>query len=94
MKDTWLYLPGDWLPRLVPAYQKKESGLDRLTASGPAQRDGRFFSGAGGLAGTAEDYIRFAQMLLNGGELDGVRLVSRKTIEAMTANQIGDLPLW
>ena len=45
-------------------------------------------SGGGGLASTTADYARFCQMLLNGGELDGVRIVSRKTIEEMTRNQL------
>lgn len=94
MKDTAFYLPDDRLPRLASAYVKKDGKLEKLTAPGPAQRGGRYFAGGGGLAGTAEDYLRFAQMLLNGGELGGVRLVSRKTLEAMTANQIGELPLW
>ena len=48
----------------------------------------RFFSGGGGLVSTATDYMRFCQMLLNGGELDGVRLVGRKTIELMTINHL------
>jgi len=94
MSDTFFYLPEAKLPRLVTAYTKEGSGLKRLTAPGPAAPNGRFFSGAGGLAGTAEDYLRFCQMLLNGGQLDGTRLVSRKTVESMTVNQIGTIPLW
>jgi CubicO group peptidase (beta-lactamase class C family) len=94
MNDTWFYLPQDRIPRLATAYTKQGDTLKKLTAPGPANPSGRFFSGAGGLAGTAEDYFRFCQMLLNGGQLDGTRLVSRKTIEMMTANQIGRLPLW
>jgi len=97
MRDMHFYLPDDRLPRLVTAYKPKDGGgavLEKLTAPGPASRTGRFFSGGGGLAGTAEDYMRFCQMLIGGGELDGTRLVSRKTIEAMTANQIGPLTLW
>ena len=50
------------------------------------------FSGGGGLAGTAADYLRFAQMLLNGGELEGVRILGRKTIELMTVDHLGDVP--
>src|SRR5690606_17341208 len=46
----------------------------------------RFQSGGGGLVSTASDYLRFAQMLLNGGELDGVRILSPKTVELMTTN--------
>lgn len=92
--DTFFYLPDDRLPRLATAYRKAGTGLEKLTAPGPAARNGRFHAGAGGLAGTAEDYLRFCQMLLNGGQLDGKRLASRKTIEAMTANHIGQLPMW
>jgi CubicO group peptidase (beta-lactamase class C family) len=51
-----------------------------------------YFSGGAGLVSTARDYARFAQMLLNGGELDGVRLLSPKTIELMTASHTSDLP--
>lgn len=51
-------------------------------------RDLAYKSGGGGMVSTARDYARFGQFLLNGGELDGVRLVSRKTIELMTANHL------
>jgi len=51
-----------------------------------------YFSGGAGLVSTARDYARFAQMLLNGGELDGVRLLSPKTIELMTTSHTSDLP--
>jgi len=47
-----------------------------------------FFSGGGGLVSTAHDYLRFARMLLGGGELNGVRLLGRKTLEMMTANHL------
>ncbi|HTM47734.1 MAG TPA: serine hydrolase domain-containing protein [Bryobacteraceae bacterium] len=94
MNDTWFYLPDDRLPRLVSAYAKKDGALEKLTAPGPASRTGRYFGGGGGLAGTAGDYYRLCQMFLNGGQFNGVRLVSRKTVEAMTVNQIGRLPLW
>jgi CubicO group peptidase (beta-lactamase class C family) len=52
----------------------------------------KYFSGGAGLVSTAADYARFAQMLLNGGELDGVRLLSPKTIELMTTSHTSDLP--
>ncbi len=51
-----------------------------------------YFSGGAGLASTAGDYLRFAQMLLNGGELDGVRLLGAKTVEAMTVSHTEDIP--
>lgn len=50
------------------------------------------FSGGGGLVSTAADYVRFAQMLLNGGELGGVRLLSPKTVELMTTDHLADRP--
>ena len=50
-----------------------------------------FFSGGAGLCGTAKDYATFLQMYLNGGELNGVRILSRTTIETMMRNQTGDL---
>lgn len=52
-----------------------------------------FESGGGGLVSTASDYLRFSQMLLNGGELDGVRLLSPKTVELMTKNHLGDIAM-
>ena len=48
----------------------------------------KWFSGGGGLLSTAEDYARFCQMLLNGGELNGVRILSRKSVELMTSNHL------
>ena len=50
-----------------------------------------YFSGGAGLVSTAPDYARFAQMMLNAGELDGLRLLSRKTVELMTTPQLGDM---
>ena len=52
----------------------------------------KYFSGGAGLTSTIQDYARFAQMLLNGGTLDGVRLLSPKTIDLMTGSQTSDLP--
>lgn len=52
----------------------------------------KYFSGGAGLTSTARDYAQFAQMLLNGGVLNGVRLLSPKTIELMTANHTSDVP--
>ena len=50
-----------------------------------------FQSGGGGLVSTARDYLRFSQMMLNGGELDGVRILSPKTVELITTNHLGDI---
>ena len=51
-----------------------------------------YFSGGAGLTSTAGDYARFCQMLLNGGDLDGTRLLSPKTVELMTTSHTSDLP--
>jgi CubicO group peptidase (beta-lactamase class C family) len=52
------------------------------------------YRGAGGLVSTAHGYIRFQQMMANGGELDGLRLLSPRTVSLMIENHTGDLPLW
>ena len=51
----------------------------------------RFFSGGAGLSSTAKDYATFLQMYLNDGELNGIRILSRTTVQSMMGNQIGDL---
>eukprot|EP01065_Artemidia_motanka_P048260 TRINITY_DN7735_c0_g1_i1.p1 TRINITY_DN7735_c0_g1~~TRINITY_DN7735_c0_g1_i1.p1 ORF type:complete len:349 (+),score=76.04 TRINITY_DN7735_c0_g1_i1:424-1470(+) len=72
----------------------EDRGLEDITDApglgGPRYRDvdGAFLSGGGGLTGTARDYMRFAQMLANGGELDGELILSRKTVEWMTSNHL------
>ena len=94
MTDTWFELPADRRSRLVTLHQETDGKLDVMkdTQSGmhpdfPA-RHVSYFSGGGGLSGTTADYARFLQLFLNGGELDGVRLISRKTVELMLTNQI------
>jgi CubicO group peptidase (beta-lactamase class C family) len=54
----------------------------------------KYESGGGGAVSTAGDYARFAQMMLNGGQLDGTRLLSRKTVELMTSDHLGDVKAW
>jgi CubicO group peptidase (beta-lactamase class C family) len=69
-----------------------EPQIDPATGKRPPMRNvgrpHRWASGGGGLVSTAADYVRFCQMLLNGGELDGTRLLSPKTIRHMTANHL------
>ncbi|MGA2273890.1 MAG: serine hydrolase domain-containing protein [Bryobacteraceae bacterium] len=90
MKDTFFYPPGDKRPRLVTLYRRNPNGL----AKDPNQ-DGfsskTYFSGGGGLMSTAADYLQFGQMLLNGGELNGKRLLSPRTVELMASNHVGDM---
>jgi CubicO group peptidase (beta-lactamase class C family) len=84
MKDTSFHPAEDRMPRVATIYQKTANGLkkadnqNRLTSP-------IYFSGAGGLMSTAEDYAQFAQMLLNGGQLNGKRLLSPKTVELMAS---------
>jgi CubicO group peptidase (beta-lactamase class C family) len=91
MNDTYFILPKEKLPRLARMYRMSKSGKLEKDAIDPnfLTEQTLFFGGAG-LISTASDYARFAQMILNGGELDGVRIISRKTVELMTSNSIGD----
>ena len=95
MKDTFFTVPPNRLAEVPVRYTKGENGLVRPqpAPAASAQSGGQYFSGAGGLTGSAADYLLFSQMLLNGGQLNGVRLLSRKTVELMTADAIGSLDL-
>jgi CubicO group peptidase (beta-lactamase class C family) len=97
MKDTFFTVPANRAADVALAYVRGEKGLTRPPAlTPPAARtppSGPYFSGAGGLTGSAADYLAFSQMLLNGGQLNGVRLLSRKTVELMTADATGPLDL-
>jgi CubicO group peptidase (beta-lactamase class C family) len=99
MTDTHFYLPRAKLDRFAAVYRPAGAGrLELLEGPTPESRFVRephsYFSGAGGLVSTARDYFRFNQMMLNGGELDGRRILGRKTIELMTANHTGDHDVW
>jgi CubicO group peptidase (beta-lactamase class C family) len=90
MKDTAFYPADDRMPRVVTLYNRVPAGLQRTeTPSWLATRT--LFSGAGGLWSTGEDYMQFAQMLVNGGELNGKRLLSPRTVDLMASNHVGDL---
>lgn len=91
MNDTHFAVPASKQARMVAAYARAgASGLKRLPPDAPGPR---FRSAGGNLFSTAADYLRFCQMLLNGGELAGQRLLSRKTVELMLARQVDPLPL-
>ncbi len=99
MNDTYFYLPADKVDRLTALYAPGDDNKIVLTEK--ASPDSRwvkephvYFAGAGGLVSTAADYFTFQQMMLNGGESNGVRLLSPKTVQLMTVNHIGDLPIW
>ncbi|MDF1699379.1 MAG: serine hydrolase [Saprospiraceae bacterium] len=96
MDDTWFYLPEDKFDRLVTIHKKEEGKWVKFPTTFydpdyPIKGAKRFFSGGAGLSSTARDYATFLQMYLNNGELNGIRLLSRTTVQFIMANQIGDL---
>ena len=95
MADTCFFLPEGKIDRFASVYGVDEKGGIKLVEDG---RDNFYvkgprvcYSGGAGLLSTAEDYASFLLMLLNGGELDGARLLSPKTVELMTVNHVGNL---
>ena len=97
MEDTWFYLPKEKHDRLVTIQTSKDAEWIRYTNPSvydidyPIKGAKTFFAGGAGLSSTAKDYATFLQMYLNNGELNGIRLLSRTTVQFMMANQIGDL---
>lgn len=92
MEDTFFQVPAEKLNRFGTnhTYNPQSGELevsDSATASNFVNRQ-TFESGGGGLLSTAEDYMRFSQMVLNGGELDGARIIGNKTLEYMTQNHL------
>ena len=91
MKDTAFHVPAEKMPRLAQPFARPTSGSfvsPQIDVSRPPGND----SGGAGAVGTAIDYLRFAQSLLNGGSLDGQRIVSRPTTELMMSDHTGDRP--
>lgn len=91
MVDTGFWVRPEHLGRLAALYTYGPDGaLERIDPPREGDFTGpcRFLSGGSGLVSTVGDYLRFAQMLLNRGELDGVRLLSRKTVELMTTDNL------
>jgi CubicO group peptidase (beta-lactamase class C family) len=100
MKDTFFFLPLDKRQRFTAVYMADSTGRVHRAQNGPlgqgdyVEGPRRSFAGGAGLLSTARDYSRFLQMLLNGGELDGARILSPKTVDVMTSNQVGNLFNW
>jgi CubicO group peptidase (beta-lactamase class C family) len=102
MKDTYFYPPDGKLDRLATAYTYyDDKGLNRFpdtpitegpftySADYPTGGPKKLFSGGAGLVSTAADYMRFCQMMLDGGKVGNTRLLSRKSVELMTQDQLG-----
>ena len=100
MTDTHFYLDDDKDGRLMSQYTPGPD--DKIVLQDPGSNESRWISaanknvhrGAGGLVSTPHDYLRFQQAMINGGELEGVRLLSPNTLDLMMENHTGDLPLW
>ncbi len=104
MTDTHFFIPEAKRERLATVYERSGDGPitrkpDEPTVAGsliystdyPYNGSKTYFSGGAGLVSTASDYARFAQMILNRGEFEGIRLLSRKTVELMTTHQLDAL---
>jgi len=90
MVDTAFWVPEDKAQRFAELYTRRDRKLVpfQLGGSNPYLKPPKMLSGAGGLVGTIDDYQRFVTCLLRGGELDGVRVIGRKTLEYMTTNHL------
>ena len=87
MKDIFFYLDAAHQPRQVALYQRSAGGLQKQATNPGSQV---YFSGAGGLLSTAEDYLPLGQMLVNGGQLNGKRLLGPRTVEMMSSVHVPD----
>jgi len=108
MKDSYFYPPDNKLDRLATAYTYYDGkglnpfpdtpiteGAFTYSADYPTRGPKKLFSGGAGLVSTAADYARFCQMMLDGGKVGNTRLLSRKSVELMTQDQLGKLnPEW
>jgi CubicO group peptidase (beta-lactamase class C family) len=97
LKDTQFFLPAAQRDRLAAVYASDADGKITRAPDGARGQghyvDGprRSFAGGAGLVSTARDYARFLEMIRNGGTLDGIRILSGRTIDLMTTNQVGTL---
>jgi CubicO group peptidase (beta-lactamase class C family) len=104
MKDTYFYLPDDKVGRLATAYTYyADKGLNRFpdtpitegpfsySADYPYRGPKKLFSGGAGLVSTTEDYLRFCQMMLDGGKVGNIQMLSRKSVDLMTHDQLGSI---
>jgi CubicO group peptidase (beta-lactamase class C family) len=97
MPDTGFWVPEAKWNRLTTLYDRGAN--DKIVRATGDPQDGyktkpTFLSGAGGLVSTTSDYLRFAQMLLNRGQLDGARILSPKSVQLMSSDLLGDLPVF
>jgi len=92
MDDTWFYLPDEKAPRLVSVQEPKDGTWKRFPVTSydpeyPVKGAKSYFAGGAGLSSTVKDYAKLLQMYLNGGELNGRRILSRTTVRTIMSNQ-------
>lgn len=98
MTDTHFFVPREKASRMAVVYEATTEGLRRMTDEGHYHGQGHYvegprktFGGGAGLVSTARDYARFLQMVLNGGAIDGNRILSPTTVDLMLSNHTGDI---
>ena len=100
MNDSYFYLPKDKHNRLVTLYSKQDTDAKLTLHENETYRNfavagaQRYYSGGAGSVGTIDDYAVFCQLMLQGGQYNGVRLLGPKTVALMTRNHIGDSEVW
>ncbi len=92
MLETWFCVPQPCYPRIAEPFARDPEGGVQMRVI-DVREDTALESGGGGLASTAIDYARFLQFMLNKGELDGVRLLGSRTVDFMTADHLGHIPV-
>jgi CubicO group peptidase (beta-lactamase class C family) len=90
MRDTFYNVPREKVNRVAAVYRPDQDGKIALLRKPEYREPTTYFPGVAGLNGTAADYFKFSQMLLNGGEYNGQRLLGRMTVNMMITNQIGE----
>ena len=93
MEDTFYNVPREKVDRVAAAYRRVDDSMELLRAPG-FREPTTYFPGVAGLSGTSSDYFRFAQMVANGGELDGLRLLGRKTVDLMVSNHTDEMDVY
>ena len=91
MRDTGFFVPDSEIDRFAASYGRRRDKTLALVDDpdrSSYRKPPAFLSGGGGLVSTTEDYVRFCHMLVNGGELDGVRVLGRKTVDLIRANHL------
>ena len=93
MHDTGYNLNDEQAQRVAKLYNLDEAGNLQLSTRQESAQGNTIWSGMNGLWSTAADYMKFSRMMMNAGELNGTRIISRKTVDLITENHIGDLML-